>query len=111
MDYENLILTMAMGGEPLMDNPYRLGSEAWGAFVRAARILYNDGRLTDIQLGDFELLESNAGEMAVFEDRPVMLGVPLEDFDQTGWYFVYVINPHTGKVERLHFENEAFLPG
>ncbi len=101
MDHEGLIQTLLLGGASLIDNPYRLGSDKWGEFVREARELYNAGELDDLDEDSFHLMESDAGELAEFEGKQVMLEVPMENFDRPGWSYVYVFDGEG--VQRLDF--------
>lgn len=101
MNHEDLIRTMLGSGTSLVDNPYRLGSDKWGEFVREARALYNDGKIDDLDEDSFHLLESDAGELAELEGKQVMLEVPTENFDRPGWSYVYVFDGT--HVQRLDF--------
>ena len=102
MNHESLIRTMLSNGASLVDNPYRLGSDMWGEFVREARELYNGGKLDDLDEDSYHLLESDAGELAEFEGKLVMLEVPIENFNRTGWFSIYAFNGE--KVQLLEFE-------
>ena len=102
MNHEGLIQTLLLGGTSLVDNPYRLGSDKWGEFVREARELYNNGKLDDLDEDSYHLLESDAGELAEFEGEPVLLEVPKENFDRPGWFSIYAFDGE--KVQLLEFD-------
>jgi hypothetical protein len=102
MNHEGLIRTLLLGGDSLIDNPYRLGSDKWGEFVREARELYEAGELNDLDEDSYHLLESDAGELAEFEGQQVMLEVPTANFDKSGWAYVYVFDGE--KIQRLDFQ-------
>ena len=105
MIHENLIRTLLFNETSLVDNPYRLGSDKWGEFVRQARQLYNGGALDDLDEDSYHLLEGDSGELADFEGKQVMLEVPTENFDKPGWFSVYVFDG--GKVQHLEFEGDV----
>lgn len=105
MSHEGLIHTMLLGGCSLVDNPYRLGSDAWGEFVREARALYRIGELDDIDEDTYALLESDAGELMHYEGKPVMLEVPIQDFDRPGWFAIYAFDG--ANVQRIEFEQDV----
>ena len=105
MNHESSIRTMLSNGTSLVDNPYRLGSDMWGEFVRTARQLYNDGDLNDLDEDSYHLLEGDAGELDEFEGKQVMLEVPTENFDKPGWFSVYAFDGE--KVQRLEFEGDV----
>lgn len=105
MNHEGLIQTMLLEGNSLVDNPYRLGSDKWGEFVREARELYEAGELDDLDEDSFHLLESDAGELMEFEGKQVMLEVPAENFDRSGWSYVYVFDGT--HVQRLDFSGSV----
>ena len=102
MNHESSIRTMLSNGTSLVDNPYRLGSDKWSEFVREARQLYNDGELDDLDEDSYHLLEGEAGELAQFEGKLVMLEVPIENFDRPGWFSIYAFDGE--KVQLLEFE-------
>lgn len=95
------ILDSLNRGELLVDNAYRLGSDAWGEYIRTARELYREGTLDYMDEDDFFLLEGDAGELAMFEGKQVMLEVPYEDFDNSR-FFVFV--REDGVVSRIDFD-------
>lgn len=75
---------------PISQNIFRYGTEAWGALVREARKLYELGEITELDEDDFYLLESDAGELAVFDGQEVMLDTPQPDFTRENTFIVYV---------------------
>lgn len=102
MNHESSIRALLLNDTSLVDNPYRLGSDMWGEFVRAARQLYNDGKLNSLDEDSYHLLEGDAGEFAEFEGKQVMLEVPTENFDKPGWFTIHAFDGE--KVQRLEFE-------
>lgn len=108
--------------EPLLDNPFRLLSEAWVQYFREAKTLTPEQR-SQLTEADQELLNTDIGEFGEFENTWVPLDVILEAPDHL-WeaeyqgkkvtlnkpkrggpkkYYVYVKNPKTGKVKRVTF--------
>lgn len=100
--FQVLIREMLANGTSLIDNPYRLGSERWGAFIAEARQMYDDGEITELDDQTIHLLESMSGELAEYNGEEVMLEVPQQNFDRPGWFFVYVFDGEA--VLRLEFE-------
>lgn len=93
---------MLAEGKSLIDNPFRLGSEQWGAFVCEARQMYDECELDDLDEDSLHLLESMAGKPAEYNGEEVMLEVPQTNFEKPGWLFVYVFDGEA--VQRLEFE-------
>jgi hypothetical protein len=75
---------------PISQNIFRFGSDAWAALVRLAREHYQLGRIDDLDEDDFYLLESDAGELAMFEGREVMLDTPSPIFTTEAGFEVFV---------------------
>lgn len=108
--------------EPLLDNPFRLLSEAWVAYFQAAKQLSPELR-SQLSERDQELLETDIGEFGEFEGQTVPLDVIMEtpphllEAEYQGKtvelnkpkrggpkkYYVYVKNPKTGKIKRVTF--------
>jgi hypothetical protein len=108
--------------EPLLENPFRLLSEAWVQYFREAKQLTPEQR-SQLREQDQELLETDIGEFAEFEGAQVPLDVILEtpphllEAEYQGKtvelnkpkrggpkkYYVYVKNPKTGKIKRVTF--------
>jgi hypothetical protein len=65
---------------PLVENIYRWGSEGFFNLINETRELYYNG---DIELNsiDKELIETNIGEKAIFENKKVWLDIPMEDIE------------------------------
>jgi len=97
-----LIREMLADGTPLIDNPFRLGSEQWGAFVTEAREMYDGGEIDELDDETLHLLESMAGELAEYGGEEVMLEVPQQNHDKPGWFFVYVFDGES--ILKLEFE-------
>lgn len=65
-------------GTPLYENIYRPGSEQYFNTIRQARLLMNEGVLTDLCFEDTELLfETEVGEYGEFEGKKVPLDFPM----------------------------------
>jgi len=85
-------------GIPLSENVFRYGSKSWGALICEARELYDAGAITELDEDDYYLLESDAGKLAEFEGREVMLDTPQPDWDNPGTMIVYVNSPEGVKL-------------
>lgn len=108
--------------EPLLENPFRLLSEAWVSYFREAKLMSLEHRLM-LSESDQELLHTDIGEFGEFEGAQVPLDVILEtpphlfEAEYQGKtvqlnkpkrggpkkYYVYVKNPKTGKIKRVTF--------
>jgi hypothetical protein len=106
----------------LLDNPFRLLSEAWLAFFVQARQL-SEREKALLSEADQELLNSDIGQFGEFEGNCVPLDVILEtpphliEAEYKGKtvelnkpkrggpkkYYVYVRDPKTGNVKRVTF--------
>lgn len=109
-------------GDSLLDNPFRLLSEAWQAYMLAAKQLTPEQR-AQLSEADQELLMTDIGEWGTFEGALVPLDVILETPDHIleaeykgkqvtlnkpkrggpKKYYVYVKDPKTGNVKRVTF--------
>ena len=114
---------------PLFETVYRIGSEKHLELIKEARSLYSRN-LLDLCEGDEELIHSDLGEMGIFEDEEVPLGLPMVNKDylksfvkeiieaefkgkkvsigkpKRGGpkaYYVYVKDPKTKKVKKVTF--------
>lgn len=65
---------------PLCENVYRTYSPAYFDLINEVRKLYFDN-LIELSDEDAELIESNLGEKAIFNNEEVYLDAPIEDFD------------------------------
>lgn len=63
---------------PLDETIFRLGSDAWGRLLREARELYKAGAIDELDENEYYLLESDAGEVAEYAGKSVLLDVPDE---------------------------------
>jgi len=108
--------------QPLLDNPFRMLSEAWFAYFQQAKMLDDSLRLT-LSESDQELLRTDIGEFAEFEGDQVPLDVILQTPDHIleaeyqgkhvelnkpkrggpKKYYVYVKDPKSGRVKRVTF--------
>jgi hypothetical protein len=106
----------------LLNNPFRMLSEAWLEFFVQARQL-SDSDKSLLSEADQELLKTNIGEFGEFEGQKVPLDVILEtphhliEAEYKGKtvelnkpkrggpkkYYVYVRDPKTGNVKRVTF--------
>lgn len=108
--------------QPLLDNPFRILSEAWFAYFAQARELTESDR-AQLSEADQELLTTDIGLFALFEGIQVPLDVIQEtpphilEAEYQGKqvelnkpkrggpkkYYVYVKDPKTGNVKRVTF--------
>lgn len=89
----------------LAENVFRHGSEAWGELLCEARKLYDAGFLNDLDENDFYLLNCEAGEIAKFEDRDVMLDCPVNLFDDPLYNkIVYTRESKDQKIFEIKFK-------
>ena len=118
-------------GLSLTESVYRPGSRAFFDLINEARArhLARDVALSEI---DIELVESDLGKWAVYEDREVALDFPItEEADamleaeyqgrkvklnkpKRGGkkkFYVYVKNPKTGKVKKVSFGAKGMSTG
>ena len=94
----------------LSENIFRYGSKAWGAVIREARALYNNGELDDLDFDDYKLLESDMAEIATFQGKEVLLDTPETNWDKEGWTYVYVREGNVVKrVDMDLVTEEAFV--
>lgn len=105
------------------DRPvYRTGTEKYFQLVREARSLYNAGEYVPQSEFEQDLLESDLGEMDVFEGTLVPLDLPMQEdtLDEAkykgknvelgkpkhgagGRSYVYVRDPKSGNVRKVTF--------
>jgi len=108
--------------QPLLDNPFRMLSEAWFAYFAQARKLSESER-AQLSEGDQELLRTDIGEFGEYEGAQVPLDVILQMPDHIleaeyqgkqvelnkpkrggpKKYYVYVKDPKSGRVKRVTF--------
>lgn len=106
----------------LLDNPFRILSEAWFEYFRQAKLLTESQRC-QLHESDQELLNTHIGEFAEFEGAQVPLDVILQTPDHIleaeyqgktvdlnkpkrggpKKYYVYVKDPKTNRVKRVTF--------
>jgi hypothetical protein len=91
----------------LVNNVFRYGSDRWAEMIREARALYVQGLLDDLDIDDYALLESNAGEFAFIDDRRVLLDCPEPIHEQPGQFEVYIATP--AGTQRIQFEAEPLV--
>jgi hypothetical protein len=100
------------------DSPvYRPGTEQYFRLMREARSLYSAGAYKPKTEREAEMLESDLGEWALYEDRLVPLDFPLQEAKYKGKSvelgkpkrgsggkaYVYVRDPKTGNVKKVSF--------
>ena len=105
------------------DKPiYRAGTEKYFALMREARNLYLSGLYEPLSEFERDLLESDIGEVDIFEGNLVALDFPMQEqqLDEAqykgrevelgkpkrgggGKSFVYVRDPKTGNVKKVSF--------
>lgn len=116
-------LTESMKHEtPLLENPFRMLSEAWFTYFIQAKQLTESAR-AQLSEADQELLQTHIGEFGEFEGASVPLDVIMEipqqiqEAEYKGKqvqlnkpkrggpkkYYVYVKDPKTGRVKRITF--------
>ena len=108
--------------EPLLDNPFRILSEAWFEYFRQARQLSAQQK-SQLSESDQELLTTDIGEFALFEGTQVPLDVIMQTPDHIleaeyqgkqvelnkpkrggpKKYYVYVKDPRTDRIKRVTF--------
>lgn len=108
--------------EPLLENPFRLLSEAWVCYFQQAKLMPPAQRAL-LSESDQELLHTHIGEFAEHEGAQVPLDVILEtpphllEAEYQGKtvqlnkpkrggpkkYYVYVKDPKSGRVKRVTF--------
>ncbi len=89
-------------GIELHRNEFRYGSTSWAELIREARELYHAGHLNDLVEEDYVLLESDAGELAEFQGRSVLLDTPEIDHDSPEYLIVHVREDGVVKRVRLN---------
>ncbi len=108
--------------QALLDNPFRMLSEAWFAYFAQAKLLSESER-AQLSEVDQELLHTDIGEFAEFEGAQVPLDVVMQTPDHIleaeyqgkqvelnkpkrggpKKYYVYVKDPKSGRVKRVTF--------
>ena len=108
--------------QPLLDNPFRMLSEAWFAYFQQAKLL-DESHKSTLSESDQELLGTDIGGFAEFEGVQVPLDVILQTPDHMleaeyqgkdvelnkpkrggpKKYYVYVKDPKSGRVKRVTF--------
>lgn len=91
-------------GEPLVQNIFRYGSEAWCDLLCLARELYRAGELSEVSEEDYVMLESGAGERASYNGVQVLLDVPEVNYEGSTRYLVST--KVDGIVTKLEFDSE-----
>ena len=92
------------------ENVYRPMSEKYFEFFREARRLYEQGEI-NVEGMNKQLLETDLGEFAFYEDEEVPLDCPLVEEEELNKpkrggakkFYVYVRNPSTGNVKKVSF--------
>ena len=106
----------------LLENVYRPLSESYFEFFREARRLYKEGKI-QVSEFDIEIIESDLGEFAEFEEMSVPPDCPLVEAEYKGneveldkpkrggpkKYYVYVKDPSTGNVKRIAWGDTSGL--
>ena len=84
----------------LVENVFRYGSPAWAALIREVRALYDEGLIDELDEEDYDLLESDTGELAEFNGMQVMLDTPEVLWDVPNTYEVFV-RAEDGSIRRI----------
>jgi hypothetical protein len=104
----------------LNESIYRYGSEKFFKLFIESKKLYESGDLVLNDTSDLDLIQSNIGEVGVYENNKVFLNIPyINEAEYKGKkvklnkpkrntgsgkkYYVYVKNPKTGKVKKVTF--------
>lgn len=109
-------------GVPFDRPVYRVGTEKYFALMREARVLYHLGEYEPKSDFERDLLESNLGDVAVFEGVEVPLDLPMKEEELSeakykgkevelgkpkkgggGKSYVYVRDPKSGNVRKVSF--------
>ncbi len=113
------VISHISSGEGIFNNHYRMYSPAFFDFIETARSLKESG-VIELEEGDAELLETDLGEWALYEDQYVPLDAPMvesEDDDvelnkpKRGGpkkFYVYVKNAE-GNVKKVTFGDTTGL--
>ena len=107
---------------PLAECVFRYGSEKYFEFFVAARNLYQNNLLEsvypDISQDDIELINSDLGEFALYNEQIVPLDFIIEketmqlNKPKRGGekkFYVYVKNPKTNKIKKIQFGDTTGL--
>ena len=106
-------------GLSIKENIFRPHSDAYYAFFRECRRLYENGELEVTDAFDKTLMESDAGLVAMYEGVEVPLDIPLiEEEDKElnkpkrggpKKFYVYVKDPNTGNIKKVTFGDTTGL--
>lgn len=100
---------------PFTDNVFRPHSEMSNALFTEARYMYDTGEYTTEDWFEKEILESDIGEYAIYEDKAVPLDIPLFEGEEEKVplnkpkrggpkkFCVYVKDPSTGNIKKVTF--------
>lgn len=100
---------------PFTENVFRPHSEMSNALFAEAKYMYETGEYVTEDWFEKELLESDIGEYAIYEDRAVPLDIPLLEGEEEKVplnkprrggpkkFYVYVKDPSTGNVKKVTF--------
>jgi hypothetical protein len=108
---------------PLTEVVYRPLSEGFMSLMKEARNLYSLGLYEALTEEEKDILESNLGDVDVFEGQEVPLDIPMleeQELDEAKYkgkevalgkpkkggskkYYVYVRNPKTGNVKKVSY--------
>lgn len=98
------VSTQVSSQKGIFNNHYRMGSQAFFDFISEAKAMYAEG-LLEVEDGDKQILESDIGEWAEYNDMHVPLDLPM----------VVVEDPREhdfrgGKRERAAILNDVIVP-
>lgn len=108
---------------PLTEVVYRPLSEGFMSLMKEARNLYSLGLYEALTEEEKDILESDLGDVGVYEGQEVPLGIPMleeQELDEAEYkgkevelgkpkkggskkYYVYVRNPKTGNVKKVSY--------
>jgi hypothetical protein len=87
----------------LSENMFRYGSEKWAELIREARQLYQHGFVIELDEAEYYMLESDIGELGIYEGCQVILDTPEPIWEQLGRCIVYV-NSADG-ITKIEFDD------
>lgn len=85
---------------------FRIGSDAWCDLICEARTWYDHGYLDDLTEEEYLMLESDAGERAMYEGKIVVLDCPEPTWAFPGECTVYS-RDENGQVTKVIFVTDC----
>ena len=108
---------------PFYENVFRPHSDMSNALFKEAKMMYEEGSYTPKDWFEEELLQTDIGEFAIYENERVPLDFPLKEAEYKGdevelgkpkrggskKFYVYVKDPKTGNVKRVEWGDTTGL--